>query len=209
MDFSSTATAIKDTNNNVILNGGQQITSWALGEIFTTSSPSGQAVSGVNLSPTRNPPGGLLGGPQGGYFERAKPQYENVPASSFVNALDHGCSGDGQSDDTACLNSIFAQPGYVFLPAGVYIATDTVRVVPGVNIVGEAWSQIMASGANFADMNNPRVLLQVGQRGDVGSVEMQDLLFTTKGNTAGAVLVEWNIKASSTGSVAMWGKSTY
>lgn len=193
----------------MILNGGQQITSWALGEIFTTSSPSGQAVSGVNLSPTRNPPGGLLGGPQGGYFERAKPQYERISASSFVNALDHGCMGDGQSDDTACLNSIFSQPGYVFLPAGVYIATDTVLVVPGVNIVGEAWSQIMASGGNFADMNNPRVLLQVGQPGDVGSVEMQDLLFTTKGNTAGAVLVEWNIKASSAGSVAMWGKLTY
>lgn len=206
VDFSRTGIAIKDTNNNTILNGGQKMTSWALGDIFTTTSPSGQAVSGASLSPTRDPPDGLLGGPQGGFFERSKPQYENVLASSFINALDHGCQGDGQSDDTACLRSIFAQPGYVFIPAGVYIVTDTVRVAAGVKMVGEAWSQIMASGHNFEDMDNPRVLLKVGNPGEVGSVEMQDLLFTVRNNTSGAILIEWNLKASSAGSVAMWGK---
>jgi hypothetical protein len=41
----------------------------------------------------------------------------------------------------------------------------------------------------------------------VGSVEIQDLLFTSKGATPGAVFVEWNIKASSPGAAAMWGKS--
>jgi len=49
-------------------------------------------------------------------------------------------------------------------------------------------------------------MLRVGKEGDVGSVEMQDLLFTTKGNTAGVVLVEWNIKADKQGSAALWGE---
>jgi hypothetical protein len=49
-------------------------------------------------------------------------------------------------------------------------------------------------------------MFQVGNVGDVGSVEMQDLMFTTKGATAGAVLVEWNIQADAQGSAALWGK---
>jgi hypothetical protein len=52
--------------------------------------------------------------------------------------------------------------------------------------------------------SNPQVLVKVGQAGDVGSVEMQDLLFTTRGATAGLVLVEWNIEADAPGSAALW-----
>ena len=52
-------------------------------------------------------------------------------------------------------------------------------------------------------------MVQVGNVGDVGSVEIQDMLFTTKGGTAGAVLMEWNIQASSPGSAAMWGETYY
>lgn len=49
-------------------------------------------------------------------------------------------------------------------------------------------------------------MLKVGNAGDVGDVEMQDLLFTTQGPTPGAILVEWNIKARSPGTAALWGK---
>jgi hypothetical protein len=47
-------------------------------------------------------------------------------------------------------------------------------------------------------------MLKVGAVNDVGSVEMQDLLFTTRGPTPGAVLVEWNIQADSPGSAGLW-----
>jgi hypothetical protein len=50
-------------------------------------------------------------------------------------------------------------------------------------------------------------MLRVGTPDSRGTVEIQDLLFTTIGNTAGAVLVEWNIQASSAGAAGMWGKS--
>jgi hypothetical protein len=47
-------------------------------------------------------------------------------------------------------------------------------------------------------------MLQVGKAGDKGSVEMQDLIFTSKGPTPGVVLIEWNILADKQGSAAMW-----
>ena len=53
-------------------------------------------------------------------------------------------------------------------------------------------------------MNNPHVMVRVGKPGDVGTVEIQDLIFTTQGATAGVVLMEWNMAASSAGAVAMW-----
>ncbi|KAH1734685.1 hypothetical protein KXV22_007950, partial [Aspergillus fumigatus] len=53
-------------------------------------------------------------------------------------------------------------------------------------------------------MKNPHVAVQVGQPGDTGIVEIQDMMFTVSGATAGAILVEWNIHESSKGSAAMW-----
>jgi hypothetical protein len=40
--------------------------------------------------------------------------------------------------------------------------------------------------------------------GDEGVVEISDLLFTGSGNTAGLILMEWNIHESYKGSAAMW-----
>lgn len=63
----------------------------------------------------------------------------------------------------------------------------------------------MATGANFQDVKNPRVAVQVGQPGDVGVIEIQDMMFTVSGPTAGAILVEWNVHEISQGSVGLWG----
>ena len=65
----------------------------------------------------------------------------------------------------------------------------------------------MASGTAFINMTNPVPMIQVGQPGDSGIVEMQDLLFTVKGAMQGAILLEWNIRATSPGSAAKWGMS--
>lgn len=42
----------------------------------------------------------------------------------------------------------------------------------------------------------------------MGSIELQDLLFTSRGPTAGLILVEWNVKAEKPGAAGMWGMST-
>lgn len=52
----------------------------------------------------------------------------------------------------------------------------------------------------------PKAMLQVGRQGDVGSIEMQDLLLTSRGPTAGLIVIEWNVKAEKPGSAGLWGK---
>lgn len=47
-------------------------------------------------------------------------------------------------------------------------------------------------------------MLQVGNPREIGDVEMQDLIFTTQGPTAGAILVQWNMRAASPGLAALW-----
>ena len=55
-------------------------------------------------------------------------------------------------------------------------------------------------------MHNPQVMVRVGVQGDVGSVEIQDLMLTVEGPTAGVILMEWNMAQDKQGSAAMWGK---
>ncbi|KAK3370651.1 pectate lyase superfamily protein-domain-containing protein, partial [Podospora didyma] len=204
VNFAGSETAIKETTGATVLAGAPKVDSWMWGIVASQESPTGRQVKGEAAKPVRNRPGGLLGGPNGGYFDKAKPQYENVPVGSFKNALSNGCRGDGAADDTACLQNLFGSPGYVFLPAGVYRVTDTVKIVSGVKLVGEAWSAITASGDKFKDMSKPRVMIQVGEKGQTGDVEISDILFQVEGPMAGAILVEWNIRASSPGSAGMW-----
>ena len=64
----------------------------------------------------------------------------------------------------------------------------------------------MATGAKFQDASNPRVAVQVGKVGDIGVIEIQDMMFTVSGPTAGAILVEWNVHEITQGSVGLWGK---
>ncbi|KAG5654983.1 hypothetical protein KAF25_011014 [Fusarium avenaceum] len=47
-------------------------------------------------------------------------------------------------------------------------------------------------------------LVQVGRRGDVGIIEIQDIMFTVNGATAGAVVVEWNAREATQGSAGLW-----
>ena len=96
----------------------------------------------------------------------------------------------------------------IFIDAGSYILSDTIKVPPGAIIVGECWAQLVASGAAFQDASNPKPLFQVGAEGDVGHVQIQDLLFTGIGALQGLVAVEWNMNADAPGSAAMWGKSS-
>lgn len=48
------------------------------------------------------------------------------------------------------------------------------------NYIRIVWPQIMGTGARFSDISNPVVMVKVGNEGDVGSVEISDLLFTVR-----------------------------
>lgn len=144
------------------------------------------------------------------YFTRPRPNYPDIGPCMFVDAKEWGAKGDGKTDDTSTLNHIFSaaanMSAVVYIPHGVYIIKDTVHIPVGSRVIGQSWPQMMGTGPKFEDMYDPRPVIQVGVRGNTGIVEMQSLLFTVRGPTAGAVLLQWNVYESFQGSAGIWGK---
>ncbi|KZN94210.1 Glucan 1,3-beta-glucosidase [Penicillium chrysogenum] len=142
------------------------------------------------------------------FFTRRRPQYYDLGGGQVFDVKAYGVKGDGVTDDTAALNSVLAFAAnissVVYIPYGVYTIKDTIHVPLGSRIIGQAWPQIMATGSRFEDMENPRVAVQVGKEGDVGILEIQNMMFTASGPTAGAVLMEWNVHESTQGSAGIW-----
>ncbi|KAF2843814.1 glycoside hydrolase family 55 protein [Patellaria atrata CBS 101060] len=202
VDFSGSSKAVADTNGGQVLAGGSVVRAWAQGRTYVGGS--GQRTRGdINPAPVK--PAGLLDS-SGKIFERAKPQYENVPASAFVSIKSKGARGDGVTDDTAAIQAAMdsiSPDQILYFDHGAYIITRTVRVPRNIRIVGEIWPLIMASGSFFGNQDDLKPVWQVGQPGETGSVEISDLIFETAGPAPGAVLMEWNV-AGDAGRTGLW-----
>ena len=212
VDFTGSTKAIADTSGNPILAGGSKVASWGQGHAYSTGTGVSAQLPAGNQIPIQGPltapkkPANLLSD-GGKIFERNKPQYETVPSSSFVSVKSKGAKGDGVTDDTAAIQSIFdaATPDQiVYFDHGAYLIKDTIRVPTNIKITGEIWPLIMADGPSFSDPANPKPVFQVGQAGEKGAVEMSDLMFETKGPAPGAILMEWNLAGAQPGAAAMW-----
>ncbi|OIW25494.1 pectin lyase-like protein [Coniochaeta ligniaria NRRL 30616] len=202
--LSGVSAGVADTSGAILLAGTVgRVDHWALGPIYSGAGTRSFSMGGKVGSYLRAQ---QLIQSDGSYFERAKPQYEARPVGDFVHVKDFGAKGDGVTDDTAAFQQALgaSQGRILFVDAGSYILTSTLTVPVNSRIVGETWSQLVAYGSYFQDASNPKVLLKVGEQGQIGEVELQDLIITTKGATAGAILIEWNIKASSPGAAGMW-----
>ncbi|CAD6911019.1 unnamed protein product [Tilletia controversa] len=114
------------------------------------------------------------------------------------------------------------------------------HIHPGIRIVGEAYSVLMGAGEAFNNIDNPRVVFRFGRRcktcarnsqdekedsddedtaddesggneEECGLVEVSDIVFSTRGPAAGAIVIEWNLRGSrdptdpeTQGIAAMW-----
>lgn len=197
---------VENSESVVLINGGatilpgssgaQYFNSWANGYRYLPDGSGGKATGFLNPAP--NKPPALLDG-SGAYYSRSKPQYFG---ETPVVATQHGVSNAGTADQTSNINALLSSNvgSLIFFPAGIYLVQGTVKVPVGSRIIGSGWSQIMATGSFFADANSPKVVVQVGNPGDSGVVEISDMLFTVKGPTAGAILMEWNVHQGSQGS---------
>ncbi|KAI5298069.1 hypothetical protein KEM55_003857, partial [Ascosphaera atra] len=139
--------------------------------------------------------------------ERSRPQYETVPASSFVSIKSKGAKGDGSSDDTEAFKKAIKDlkdNEILYIDHGLYVLTDTIEIPKNIKVTGEVWPVLLASGTKFGDHKNPIPLLQVGKAGDVGKVELSDFVVGTKGPAPGAVLIEWNVAGEKPDDVGMW-----
>lgn len=192
------------TTKETILAGNQKIALYAQGRAYDGSG--GKGVQGTQTPATK--PDSLLDKATGKVFTRAKPQYENLASNAFVSVKANGAKGDGKTDDTAAIQGIFdsvTETQIVYFDHGAYLITDTIKVPKNIKITGEIWPLILAGGdKSFKDQANPKPVFQVGQPGDVGAVEMSDLMFETAGPQPGAIMMEWNVAGSSQGAAGMW-----
>ncbi|KAF3492429.1 LysM domain-containing protein [Arthroderma uncinatum] len=191
--FFNVKTAIIDTSKGrVLLNGGDEVLvdSWGFGLLVNSTEPTSSGYHRPN------------------FFTRRRPKYLDIGQSQILDVKALGAKGDGKSDDTAVLNSILSRAAnmssIVYFPFGVYIIKDTLQVPIGSRIIGQAWPQIMATGPKFEDELRPEVAVQVAQPGEAGTIEIQDMMFTVSGATAGAILMEWNARETTRGSAAIW-----
>jgi glucan 1,3-beta-glucosidase len=187
------------------------IQSWAMGTRYASRNGKPEITHGL-VNPAPKKPSNLVD-KDGKYFVRSKPDYGNIEKEKWIVVTDRGVKNDGTGDQTDAINKALNSGSlllpllskrYVYFPAGIYQISGTIHVPPGTIIVGSGWSSIRATGDYFKDKNNPKPVVQVGKPGDIGTVEISDMLFTVKGATAGAILVEWNIKAFLQGSAGMW-----
>lgn len=189
---------------DTILDGNTNIASWIQGRIYN-GADGGNAVQDTQTP--INKPAALLDG-SGKVVTRSKPQYEDVSVSHFISVKKRGAVGDGATDDSDAIQQIFdeARPGdIVYFDHGAYVVTKTINVPKDIKITGEIWPLIMAGGdSTFKDQDNPKPVFRVGEPGDVGTVEMTDLMFETKGPQPGAILMEWNVAGSTPGAAGLW-----
>lgn len=204
--FSNVKSVIKDTEGKTWVDGSVgSIDTYSLGPTFSKTSKGTYSMGNQFKTPRveslTKPTGGL---PKPAYFSKRRPEYEGAK----IVQMKHSTKGDGSTDDTAAFQKVIndnaGTGNVIFIDAGSYILTDTITIPSGSRIVGQAWAQLVASGPKFQDERNPHVLFRVGAQGEKGNVEIQDLLFTTRGPTAGLVAVEWNLEADGQGTAGLW-----
>ncbi|KAK4123046.1 glycoside hydrolase family 55 protein [Parathielavia appendiculata] len=212
VDMTGTTQAVfNNATGAVIVPGGQKVNFFAQGRTYGTAGPgSGKAVQAPQEAVQK--PNVLLDSTTGKVFTRTKPQYEDVPVSSFVSVKANGAKGDGKTDDTDAIQAIFdkATPDQVvYFDHGAYIITKTIKVPKNIRITGEVLPLILAGGdSTFKDQANPQPVFQVGQPGDKGAVEMSDLIFGTAGPQPGAIMMEWNVAGTTAGAAGLWDVHT-
>lgn len=149
--LSGVSVAVADTTGATLLAPSPVIDQWVVGPVYEGSTTARSFSMGGKVGNYRRH--STLLDPQGNYFERPKPQYEDQATSMFMHTKDLGCKGDGSTDDTLAFQAaLYASLGKIlFVDVGSYILTSTITIPPGAKIVGEAWSQLVASGSYSSD----------------------------------------------------------
>ncbi|THG96061.1 hypothetical protein EW026_g5707 [Hermanssonia centrifuga] len=209
VDLSGSPVGVVDGSNNQFLAGGGTVNQFVLGNVYSgdtnTYTYTHVAAPGPDLPPALLDPSSS----NNGVFFRTRPQYQTYAADQFISAKANGVKCDGTTDDTTNLQNLINDYWgckIIYLDAGTCKVTSTIVVPAGTIIVGEFWTTILASGSKFSDASNPVPVLQVGNPGDTGGVEISDIVVSTTAGSAGAICIEWNVKgeAGTLGTVGMW-----
>lgn len=219
---------VSGSSNTVVLNAfdkvsltvteGKQekVISWVQGMVWDGEKGTITAVDLAKEGKAPKKSSSLLVGGRGddaeSMFSMPRPAFDSATYAKLNAVTDLGVINDGETDTTEKLQqAILAaakQSKVLYLPYGTYLITDTLYIPTGTRVLGEAWSIIMVGGDSvFQDQTKPVPAIQVGESsGEVGLVQLVDLLITTKGPQPGAILMQWNVRAPTTdrGATGMW-----
>lgn len=202
LDHNSADPIAMDTDGNTRLAATPHVDTWLWGTLV----PGGFETGGGG---TTQRSANLLA--NGRYFTKAQPTYAEFGSEDVVNVKSVDgivVRGDGITDDTAALNKVLAQNAanckISYIPYGVYRVSDTVLIPIGSRVVGEAWSVISGYGDAFKDASNPKAVVRVGNPGDVGVIEIQDMRFSVGEILPGAKVLEVNAAGNEPGEVGLW-----
>ncbi|KAK3315892.1 glycoside hydrolase family 55 protein [Apodospora peruviana] len=198
-------TAIKSAKGTVLAGstGKKTIAAWGRGNAYTPTT--GPTSFQKEITPNPRPADLLVGGK---FYTRSKPHYAELAVSQFLTARSQGAKGDGKTDDTAAINKLLAAAKaankVAYFDAGQYLVTGTIKIPAGSRITGEAFPVIMSSGSYFANSASPKPVVQVGASGETGSIEWSNMIVSTKGSQAGAILIQYNLNSASAKPSGMW-----
>ncbi|KAH7317231.1 pectate lyase superfamily protein-domain-containing protein [Rhexocercosporidium sp. MPI-PUGE-AT-0058] len=198
--------AVQSSSGPLLSGGTTTIGGWGQGHSY---SPTGPTNFQRAISPFTRPSSLTINSK---YYTRSKPQYQALPLSKFVSVRTVGAKGDGVTDDTAVINSILKAAAIakqvVFFDYGMYRVTSTVVIPSGSKIVGESYSTILGAGPFFSNITSPQPVVSVGTAGQSGTVEWSDMIVSTQGATAGAILIQWNLASTAGSPSGMWDVHT-
>lgn len=86
--------------------GTKTIESWVQGNVYRGVEPAGQYMKGFIPAPNKS---SILLDSSGKIFGKTRPQYEEHPVDDFVSVKQCGAKGDGRTDDTRALQTVFDQ----------------------------------------------------------------------------------------------------
>ncbi|QRV92157.1 exo-beta-1,3-glucanase [Ceratobasidium sp. AG-Ba] len=205
--FSGVTNGVVDGSGRVVLAGGDKtIRQWAQGNVYTGTGTSPRYVQAAINAPAK--PTSLVDS-TGKIFSKSRPQYLNYAPSQFISVKAEGAKGDGVTDDSSAIQAVFDKYWgckIIYFDAGSYYVTKTIKIPTGSIVVGEIWSTVIGGGSAFADQTKPTPVIQVGSPGDKGTVEISDMVFSTRSGSAGAIVVQWNVGDASgqKGTVGLW-----
>lgn len=112
------------------------------------------------------------------------------------------------TDDTANMQNFLttaSNEGLIaYFDHGAYVVTGTINVPTNIRITGELYPMIMATGPDFSNQDAPQPVWRIGTAGEVGAVEISELIFETKGPVPGAIMIEWNLAQNANGAAGLW-----
>ncbi|KAF7310067.1 hypothetical protein MIND_00379700 [Mycena indigotica] len=194
VNLAGSGAGVIDGAGHTFLAGGGTVNQFVLGNEYTGNST--KHAYNTKATPGPDLPSQLLDSTSNnnGVFFRTRPQYNNYATSQFASAKSNGVKCDGTTDDTSNLQAFinkFWGCKILYLDAGVCKVSNTITIPTGSVVVGEFWTTILASGTAFNDPSNPKPVLQVGNPGDKGTMEISDIVVSTVGGSAGAIAIEW------------------